>query len=93
MATKHPLIGKTVKDKVTGTRGTVTGIFIPMTGSDRAQVEYKTSTGAANVDWFDLERIEEVEAPTAERPFPGSGDPGDPGPGAPDISPAREATE
>lgn len=30
---------------------------------------------------------------TPARPFPGSGDPGDPGPGTPDVEPKRETTE
>lgn len=89
--TKHPMIGKTVREKMTGLKGTVTAVAQYVTGPDRARVECVDTSGAHFERWFDLEGIEEVEAPTAERPFPGSGDPGDPGTEVP--APKLETTE
>ena len=51
-------LGIVVKDKITGIRGTLTGIVKYITGCDRGQVEYVNQKGDRVTDWFDMDRLE-----------------------------------
>lgn len=86
-------LGSKVRIKTTGVEGIVAAKSEELHGAPLARVEYKSTTGTHCSDWIAQDGLEPTEAPIAGRPFPGSGDPGDPGPGAPDVEPKRETTE
>lgn len=54
-------LGVTVKDKITGFKGVVTGYVRYITGCDQVLVVPQVKAGAnAEARWFDVQRVEQV---------------------------------
>lgn len=51
-------LGMQAQDRVTGLRGTITGLATYLHGATRCQIDYVDLQGVSRSEWFDFGRLE-----------------------------------
>jgi hypothetical protein len=65
MSAKEINLGDVVSDVITGFRGTVVGLYFPLTGCRRVEVQPKLDYEgkAQDAGWFDIDRLVKADPP------------------------------